>query len=464
MLRKAVFFVSLFLFSCATPGPSTSIVAESTPMNEEANPLASEAQIEDTSTQNTVLTEDSLNLVPPEDIIQEVGFFGGMGGGGSLCEFTDYQTPTFLSTADRPYEWMDPVSVELCVLEIYEDVQVVVTSPSGMTVSEEMVSPGLTESGTKGVIYYYYTPKVFDPTGEYTITFTGSNWTLEYYFTLIEPPGARLYLDEEQLFLVNFSPNEVIRLLVYELSNFGQKFVGWRKFQVDDRGTLTLQLVSRDSYVVVGEISGQLSVNLEPADVYCQGAREPVGLRPDYYAELLVDQLPSYVFDSDRQTWVRDGSISIPAGTLVRITSNATCVDQTFVWNIACLDKSCDYPMVPESGTDGYYLRPLDELPATATPDPADIPTCPGTQPTRLRVGMNAEVTTSGMAPQLSLRVEPGPNAEKVHVIAAGRDMVILDGPVCADHSYWWYIRSEQGFEGWAREGDNEDYWIDPLP
>ncbi len=27
-------------------------------------------------------------------------------------------------------------------------------------------------------------------------------------------------------------------------------------------------------------------------------------------------------------------------------------------------------------------------------------------------------------------------SAEKVHVIAAGRDMVILDGPVCADNSY----------------------------
>jgi hypothetical protein len=42
--------------------------------------------------------------------------------------------------------------------------------------------------------------------------------------------------------------------------------------------------------------------------------------------------------------------------------------------------------------------------------------------------------------------------------------MVILEGPKCAESSYWWYIRSEQGFEGWAREGDNEDYWIDPLP
>jgi len=49
---------------------------------------------------------------------------------------------------------------------------------------------------------------------------------------------------------------------------------------------------------------------------------------------------------------------------------------------------------------------------------------------------MKAEVTTSGMAWQLSLRAYPNMSAEKVHVIAAGRDMVILDGPVCADNSY----------------------------
>ena len=92
------------------------------------------------------------------------------------------------------------------------------------------------------------------------------------------------------------------------------------------------------------------------------------------------------------------------------------------------------------------------------------IPSCPGTLPTRLHIGQQAEVTTSGKAWQLSLRSEPNLNAAQIHVIAAGRNLVILDGPICADGSYWWDIRSEQGFEGWSREGDSEDYWIDPLP
>ncbi len=92
------------------------------------------------------------------------------------------------------------------------------------------------------------------------------------------------------------------------------------------------------------------------------------------------------------------------------------------------------------------------------------IPPCPGPLPSRLQVGMNAKVTETGVAWQLRLRSEPGFNAPTNHIIAAGRTMVILDGPTCAEGSYWWYVRSEQGYEGWAPEGDYEDYWIDPLP
>ena len=103
-------------------------------------------------------------------------------------------------------------------------------------------------------------------------------------------------------------------------------------------------------------------------------------------------------------------------------------------------------------------------IPSSAPTSTNSIPHCPGPLPSRLRVGMNAEVTTSGMATQLRLRAEPSFNASTNHIIAAGRNMVILDGTVCAEGYYWWYIRSEQGFEGWASEGDFEDYWIDPLP
>jgi hypothetical protein len=93
----------------------------------------------------------------------------------------------------------------------------------------------------------------------------------------------------------------------------------------------------------------------------------------------------------------------------------------------------------------------------------SEIPACLGPLPTRLSVGQNAVVTTSGKAWQLRLRSEPGFNSSTNHIIAAGRRMVILDGPVCSEGSYWWYVRSEQGYEGWAPEGDYEDYWIDPL-
>jgi hypothetical protein len=108
---------------------------------------------------------------------------------------------------------------------------------------------------------------------------------------------------------------------------------------------------------------------------------------------------------------------------------------------------------------------PLPTIPEkTSTVARLDVPYCPGPLVTRLEIGMSAEVTTSGKAWQLTLRSEPGFDASMLHIIAAGREMVILDGPECEDESYWWYIQSEQGYAGWVPEGDFEDYWIDPLP
>ena len=156
--------------------------------------------------------------------------------------------------------------------------------------------------------------------------------------------------------------------------------------------------------------------------------------------------------------------MDVKKGDVLNIASNAYCYEGSFYWQVCKVNK-CEY-YIPESSNDQTYLRPTTkesaDIPAVQAAN--NIPACPGTLPSRLSVGANAEVTTSGMAPQLSLRAQPSMSSEKVHVIAAGRDMVILDGPICAENSYWWYIRSEQGFEGWSREGDNKDYWIDPMP
>ena len=468
MFRKLILIASCVMVSCAPVGTPVQSDTDVPQVDNTASPVLGGVSVEETETQDTVLTEDVLNIIPPEDIIEQIGFFGGLGGAGDGCDITDYQEPAFYWMADHPYEWMATIPIMVCGIPVGEQVQVNVALPDGTTSDGGVLTASQTFDRDTGEITFYYMPLVHSPTGDYVFTFSGENWTLDYPVTVIEPPDARLYIYESELFLINFQPKENIRLFVYGFDNSygGWELMGWKQYEVDDTGDLTISTQIDDAgFVAIGEVSGQRSVGLFPGDVYCKGAQS-VGIVPLKYAEVIrtSNELAVYTSEVENGTWIQKDAGTLQVGEIVRIQSNAECKNGTFWWNISSVGNRSVWGTIPESGTDGPYLRPLAELPATSTPDPSTIPVCQGTLPTRLHVGMNAEVTTSGMAPQLSLRAQPSLNAEKVHVIAAGRDMVILDGPVCADNSYWWYIRSEQGFEGWAREGDFEDYWIDPLP
>lgn len=427
------------------------------------------------SSQDTLISINDLNQNPPEDIIQEVIFFGGLGG-SSGCWEENYNSPAFFSNDASSQkvliQKMQHVEITICGLPQNEQVGIKLIYPNGneVTMFQDVVSTNGTD---KAELTFDYIPRVDDPLGLYKFIFSGTSWSLEYVAEVINPIGSRLYLFESQLFFVNFSPSENVRLLVYRANEENEhyhEFLGWQWFQVNEQGSLHIDVdIDGGEYIALGEISGDVNYEVPghvlnvPLPVHCEGARTPIGIKPLKYAEIVVNSLPSYEYDSQSGRLIRTGDVDLK-GTVVRVETNAICFENAFIWQVSCPGKQCKYLLVPEAGPEGYYLRPIDELPPTPTLDSADIPICPGTQPSRLQVGMTAEVTRSGMAPQLSLRSQPSMSAEKVHVIAAGRKITILQGPVCADGSYWWYIRSEQGFEGWAREGDNEDYWIDPLP
>jgi hypothetical protein len=118
---------------------------------------------------------------------------------------------------------------------------------------------------------------------------------------------------------------------------------------------------------------------------------------------------------------------------------------------------------IPRNGQVAPSIAP-QETQNTSILDLSQIPACPGAKPTRLKPEMQAKV--SKVATQLALRDGPGMTTNKIHVIASGRKMSILSElPICADGGYWWHVYvDELGFGGWAREGDDKDYWIDPIP
>jgi hypothetical protein len=75
---------------------------------------------------------------------------------------------------------------------------------------------------------------------------------------------------------------------------------------------------------------------------------------------------------------------------------------------------------------------------------------CPNALPSKLQIGDKAEVVYF----QLSGRLMPGFNSPVEHVLAQGQVVEAIEGPRCADDSWWWKIH----FAGIVSTGDYFDY------
>jgi len=372
-LSLSLFCLVSLLSSCTPRG------IQPQPSSSNGNSNSSNSNTGQSSIKNTTqlkLQINDFNSALPEDILEEVEYYGGLGGGEWTCP-PEYKTPTFPPDQNNEYyELLWPIEIDVCGLPTSnERVNVTVNLPNG-AIKE------YTESAdNQADLYFHYPSEFSDPIGDYRFIFEGGDWSLEKHVTIHDISKTSLFWDGNQLIFAKFWPSENVRLFAYRNNGNNATLIGWQDIRVDSHGELIINInFSGGEFVAIGEKSGEIP----------------------------------YTSTNSRGGWPWQ-PISRSAPTNNSITQKP------------------------------------------------DIPFCLGPLPTRLYIGANAEVTKSGMAPQLSLRAQPSIYAEKVHIIAAGRDMVILDGPVCADGSYWWYIRSEQGYEGWSREGDSEDYWIDPV-
>lgn len=106
---------------------------------------------------------------------------------------------------------------------------------------------------------------------------------------------------------------------------------------------------------------------------------------------------------------------------------------------------------------------PTPTLPAAPTATSDFWSPCPAAYLSRLRVGMRAYVSFD---PPERNRVREAPNTTSATVgfIEPGEKMDILDGPECSNDWIWWWVRSETGVRGWTAEGDENDYWLVPVP
>lgn len=85
---------------------------------------------------------------------------------------------------------------------------------------------------------------------------------------------------------------------------------------------------------------------------------------------------------------------------------------------------------------------------------------CPGFLPSRLAIGGQGRVLPG--APN-NLRGQPTTGSLRVGQIPSGGVFAVLDGPHCADGTAWWQVDYE-GAVGWTAEGQDDAYWVEPLP
>ena len=88
---------------------------------------------------------------------------------------------------------------------------------------------------------------------------------------------------------------------------------------------------------------------------------------------------------------------------------------------------------------------------------------CPGAPDIRLKLGDWAQVSIDPPLPN-RVRIQPSSSGRIIGQILPGENVLVVDGPRCADGYTWWFVRSLDGLEGWTVEGDARAYWLVPLP
>jgi hypothetical protein len=92
-----------------------------------------------------------------------------------------------------------------------------------------------------------------------------------------------------------------------------------------------------------------------------------------------------------------------------------------------------------------------------------NVSSCPGAPPIILQVGDWAQVNLDPPMPN-NVRSQPGSAGTLTGKVEPGENVLVLEGPRCANGFTWWRVRSLNGLEGWSAEGDASGYWyVDPI-
>ncbi len=181
--------------------------------------------------------------------------------------------------------------------------------------------------------------------------------------------------------------------------------------------------------------------------------------------------------------------INVALEDLSTLTNRTVTLTQVEAWNyqqtvyaspaLGCPQQGVSYADVQTSGfqfiityggTVYDYRVSEDEsivvLCGTA-PAPVTVPPCPPPDDPdflapRLSKGMDAQVVEGGL-PNV-MREQPGSSSQPLGQIPPQDSFVVLDGPRCTtlDKIVWWQI-NYNNLIGWTGEGQDGEYWLEPL-
>ena len=89
------------------------------------------------------------------------------------------------------------------------------------------------------------------------------------------------------------------------------------------------------------------------------------------------------------------------------------------------------------------------------------VPDC-GKLPPRLSLGNQARVAFTDGA-DMRIRVKPGLDQAILEKVPEGTRFSVLDGPSCVNEITWWKVHTNNGFEGWVAEFDDDVYLLEPV-
>ena len=145
-----------------------------------------------------------------------------------------------------------------------------------------------------------------------------------------------------------------------------------------------------------------------------------------------------------------DGKGFAYADSTLHIWQNGTETD------IAASDGFADDPQA-------FILWGAKDFVMTATTEIADepLPTCDGTQPSRIRPGDTARIANTTVPN--NVRNNPTIQADLVGQLPGGSTFGVLDGPVCNDGYAWYEVTFNGDITGWTAEGSASTYWLAPV-